>query len=197
MVYGEGNQLRTRVNRHESPTVPNIGYISDLTNDQHDNRTRTTPLYRALLRVTFLVSKFKECLLGLLESSLHRFDWILRELRVSHYQLVKLVPQEVCTLRPAMTIVDCEERTPWPVINLLKLGLNDVENDGYSIFIVVPDHALVRVRCIGYDNTILLACKLGRVVILSKFKDMFFFHLTVLLSLCHRHFHASVDDDRV
>ena len=53
------------------------------------------------------------------------------------------------------------------------------------------------VGCVGDNNTVLLAGKLGRIVILPELYDLLLFHLHVLLSLTHRHLHASILDDIV
>ena len=50
----------------------------------------------------------------------------------------------------------------------------------------------MRVSCIGDYNSVLLACKLGRIVVLPKLGDLLFFHLHVLLSLADRHFHTTI-----
>jgi len=60
-----------------------------------------------------------------------------------------------------MTVVHPEEGTTRPVGGLFELGLYYVENYRYSIFIIVPDDSLMRIRSIGHDHSISLTSKLG------------------------------------
>lgn len=55
-----------------------------------------------------------------------------------------------------MTVIYSKERTSGPLFNFLKLGLNYVEYDANTVFVVVTYHTLVSVRCVGDDNPILL-----------------------------------------
>ena len=55
------------------------------------------------------MGKFEKILLSLLETTLHGLDWVLRELRVPHNHLMKLVSEEVRALSASVTIVDGEE----------------------------------------------------------------------------------------
>ena len=96
-----------------------------------------------------------------------------------------------------MPIVNCKEGAPGPEINLLELRLDNVKDYRNTVFIVISDHALVSVGCISDNDTVLLASKLGRIVILPELYDLLLLHLHVLFSLTHRHLHASVLDDVV
>ena len=91
-----------------------------------------------------------------------------------------------------MSIVYCKERATWPVVNLFKFWLYNVEYDGDSIFIIVSDHALMRVGCISDNHPIFLRCKLGRIIIFFEFFYLFLLHLLVLFHLTHCHFHSSI-----
>ena len=136
--------------------------------------------------------KLEKGLLRLGKPSFEGLFWICREVWVSDYKLVKLIPQVVGARSSTMPIVDREEGAPWPVVNLLEFGLDDVENDRDSIFVVVPNHALMRVSRVCHNDAVLLAGELGRVVALLESGDLLLFHLLVLVSLTHRHFHTSV-----
>jgi hypothetical protein len=102
------------------------------------------------------MSKLQKVLLSLLKASLHSFDRILWEFRVSYNHLMELISQKICTLRPTMTVIYRKKRAPGPEIDLFKLGLYDVQNNRDSIFIVVPNHALVRVSSISDHHSVLL-----------------------------------------
>jgi hypothetical protein len=55
-----------------------------------------------------------------------------------------------------MTIIDCEERASWPVVNLFKFRLNNIQNYADSVFIIVSYHALMCVSGIGDNYSVLL-----------------------------------------
>jgi len=105
---------------------------------------------------------------------------------------MQLVSQEVSASRAAMTIIDGEEGAPGPVLDLLELRLDDIQDDGHTVLVVVPDDALVRVGGVAADHAILLAGKLGWVIGLDKALDLLLLHLHVLLLLLHGHDEASV-----
>lgn len=79
----------------------------------------------------------------------------------------------------------------------LELWLHNVQDDGHSVFIIVPYNPLVGVRCIAHDNAVLLAGELGWVVGVDILLDLFSFHLHVLLLLGQGHDEASVFDEFV
>ncbi len=81
---------------------------------------------------------------------------------------MELVSQVVGTSRATMAVIDSKERTTRPVSCLLKLRLDYVQNDWYSIFVVISNNALVSVSSIWSDNTIPLASKFSRFIWLYK-----------------------------
>lgn len=91
-----------------------------------------------------------------------------------------------------MPVVDGEEGAPGPILNLLELRLDDVEDDGNAIFIVVSHDALVRVCRVAADDAVFLASELGWVVRLHESLDLLLLHLHVLLLLLHSHDEATV-----
>ena len=55
-----------------------------------------------------------------------------------------------------MAIENTEEAALWPVFNVfLCRWLHDVEDNANTIFVVVPDYALVCVGCVTHDEAIL------------------------------------------
>ena len=67
-----------------------------------------------------------------------------------------------------MSIIDSKERTSGPVGGLFELRLNDIENYGNPIFIVISYYPLVSVRSIRYNNSISFTSKFGRLVGLTE-----------------------------
>ena len=67
-----------------------------------------------------------------------------------------------------MPVINCKERTPRPIVNLLELRLYDIEYDGDSVLVVVSDDALVSVRSVGLDHAALLLRRLRRLVVLQE-----------------------------
>lgn len=96
-----------------------------------------------------------------------------------------------------MPVIDRKKGTSWPKIDLLKLWLDNVENDGNAIFVVIADHTLVRVCCVGDHHAILFARKFGWIIILLELLYLLLFHFDVLLALTHSHFHATILDDGI
>jgi len=80
---------------------------------------------------------------------------IVGELGISNDKLVKVVTEEVSTRVATMTVENAKEGTFRPVIAFLARRFHNVQNDGYSILIVVSDDALVCVCCIARDDAIL------------------------------------------
>ena len=77
---------------------------------------------------------------------------------------MQLITKKISASRATMTIVNCEETAPRPVFHLLKLWLNNVENDGYAILVIVTNDTLMRIRRVAADNAVLLASELGRMI---------------------------------
>lgn len=96
-----------------------------------------------------------------------------------------------------MAVVDGKERTSWPLIDLLKLWFDNVQNNAYSIFVVVPHNALVSVCRVAADDTVFLASKFGRVVGSNESVDLFLLHFHVLLLLLVSHDESSVGNKLV
>lgn len=69
-----------------------------------------------------------------------------------------------------MTIKDAEETDlrPLDLQVLLALGLENVEDDGDPIFIVVSDDALVCIGCIRLDHSAFLLGRLRGLMVLQK-----------------------------
>jgi hypothetical protein len=108
---------------------------------------------------------------------------------------MQLVSQKVCTPWTTMPIVHCKERTSWPVVTHLVLRLDNVQDDTDSILVVVPDHALMSVSCIGDHDTVLLRGKLGCMIRINKLHYLLFFHSHILGVLSSSDIHSSVLND--
>ena len=65
-----------------------------------------------------------------------------------HDELVQLIPEIVRTCSPTMPIIDSKKGATWPVLGVLELGLNDIQDDGHTVLVIVPDNALMSVRCV-------------------------------------------------
>ena len=109
MIDRERHNLSSRIYGHKCAAITNISNVTDFSDNEHDDGTRTTPLDTSRFNIALIVSEFEKVLLSLLETSLHGLDWVLRELGVPHNHLMKLVSEEVRALSPSVTIVDGEE----------------------------------------------------------------------------------------
>lgn len=67
-------------------------------------------------------------------------------------KLMKVVSEIISTGCSAMAIIDGEEGAPRPVgvwKSSTRRRFQDVQDYGYSIFIVISDKSLIGIRCIG------------------------------------------------
>jgi hypothetical protein len=87
------------------------------------------------------------------------------------YQLMQLVPEVVSTGGTPVAVIDPEEGAAGPVGGLLEFRLDDIQNDRYSILIVISNDSLMCVRCVRGHYTVSLTCKLGRLVGLNESYD--------------------------
>ena len=110
---------------------------------------------------------------------------------------MKLISEVVGTCSSSMAVVDCEERASWPLIYILKLWLDDIQDNGNSIFIVVSDDSLVSVCTITAHDSIFLTSKLGWVVRGDVPFDLLMLHFDVLLLLLVGHNEATICHKRV
>ena len=180
------------VNRHESSAITDIGNVCNLTDNKNDNSTSTASLDVTCLLITFLVSILKETTFSFLKAILNCLYWIIRETGVPHNHLMELIPKKVSTLGTTMTIIDGKEAAAGPEIYLLKLGLDDIQNDGDTIFIVVSNHTLMCIGSVCYYDAIFLRSKFSRIIICFEFIDLLLLHFHVFLTLAHGHFHTAV-----
>jgi hypothetical protein len=86
-------------------------------------------------------------------------------------QLVKLVPEVVGTGSATMAVIDSKEGAAGPVGGLLEFGLDDVQDDGDSILVVVSYDALMGVGSVRSHNAVPLTREFGRLIRLDKGYD--------------------------
>ncbi len=79
--------------------------------------------------------------------------------------MVQVVAKKLSTSTAAVTVIDPEERAGWPRFVLAVLRLDDVEDDGDSVLVVVAHQSLVRIRCVGPYNSVSLVRAFGRLVV--------------------------------
>lgn len=82
---------------------------------------------------------------------------------------MQIISQVVCTGGATVTVEDSKEADLWPLyvqVNLV-LWLQDVQNDGNAVLIVVANDTLVGVGCVRLDDSAFLLTCLGRLVILE------------------------------
>ena len=91
-----------------------------------------------------------------------------------------------------MTIIDSKERASGPIINLFEFWLYYIENNWYSVFIIISNNTLMSISWITADNTILFACKFCRVIRSYKSIDLFLLHFHVFLLLLNSHNKSSI-----
>ena len=177
MVSGEHSDLRARVKGHEAATVANIDHVGHVIDDHDDGGARARPFRPDLLARHGLLGarlchldEVDEAALALFEATDDGFVWELREVLVLDDKVVKIVTQVVCTGCTAVSIEDTKEAYLWPFCSdvCLALRLEDVQDDGNAILIVVSNDALIGIGCVGFDHAALFLRGLRWLVILQK-----------------------------
>lgn len=94
----------------------------------------------------------------------------LREVLILNHEVMKIVPQVVCTGSSTVAVENAEETylRPLNVHMLLAFGLEDVQDDRDAILIVISDDALVGVGCVALYQSTLFLRSFGGLVIFQK-----------------------------
>lgn len=176
VVSGQNSNLGSSVDGHDGPRVAHIDHVNHLVDHHHHVRTRSRPLRTHILTTHHVLSsslsllhQIQEVLLAISEALLDCLDGILRELLVLDHKVVEVVSEVVCTSRSSVAIEDAEEANLGPLDIEMRLvfGFEDIEDDANSVFVVVPDDALVGVGGVGLDDPALLLTGLGGFVVLQ------------------------------
>ena len=95
-----------------------------------------------------------------IENSLPR---VFGELTVFYDKLMEIVSKKVGAGVAAVTVEHSEEGALWPVFDVFLLRwLHDVQDNAYSVFVVVTDYSLVGVGCVPHYAAIFSDTALSR-----------------------------------
>lgn len=101
---------------------------------------------------------------------------------------MKIVSQEICTSSTSMTIKDPKEGTFRPFFSLSGMRFEDIQNDAYSIFIVISNNSFISVCSICSNNAILLVWTFWSIN--SSVKDLIWWYkrreLFILIGIINR-----------
>jgi hypothetical protein len=86
---------------------------------------------------------------------------------------MELIPQEVCASSTSMPIINCKETASGPLVDLLELWLNNIEDYANSIFIIISNNALMSIRRITTNHSILFACEFSWMIALNVSFNLF------------------------
>jgi len=116
-----------------------------------------------------LLDEAQEITFTFSEAFSNGFNWILRKLLVLHHEVVEVISQVVCTGRATVAVEYPEETylRPFNIEVLFVLGLQNVQNYGHTVLVVVSNDALVRIGSIGFDDATLLGAGLSGLVVLE------------------------------
>lgn len=78
----------------------------------------------------------------------------MREARLSYDDLMQMILEKVCAAAASMTIIYRKEGAFGPGCWILALWARDVEDDGDTIFVVIPLDTLMRISSITGDKTV-------------------------------------------
>lgn len=105
----------------------------------------------------------KEIVLRLLVPIDYGLPRILRKLHIFDYELMQIIPKEVCAGVATMTIENAKEAALRPVFYvLLGRWLHDVQHNADTVLVVVPNDSLICVGSVAHDEAILAHTALGR-----------------------------------
>ena len=110
---------------------------------------------------------------------------------------MQLISKKISTSCASMTVIDSKEWASWPILDLLKLWFYDVQNNGYSIFIVISYDTLMSVGGIATHDSILFTGEFGRMVRSNVPINLLLFHSHVFGLLLDSHDEASIGSQLV
>lgn len=129
------------------------------------------------------------------ETLYNRFFSITWEIRILYHIVMQIISKIVSTGRTTMTVKDSKETNLRPFLidcEYFTLGLDYIQNDTYSVFIVISDNALVSISCISFNDStrfirsfsyfMILQLKLFRVYrswILTKYQSLNIYKLDI------------------
>ena len=92
----------------------------------------------------------------------------MRELLILNNEIVEVVSQVIRAGRASMAVKHTEETylRPLDVKVLLVFRLQNIQNYGHTILVVVSNYTLVSIRCIRLNDTILFSTGLSRLMVL-------------------------------
>ena len=192
MILRKQKNFLSAVNWHNGSAISNISNIAYIRDYKNNNGTSSTSFNKVFLRTTLLMSPFKKYSLCFHYPVLNGLFWIFWEIFISNNKLMKLVTKIVCTSSASMAIVYGKEWASWPLLYLLEFGLDYVQDNWYSIFIIISYNALMSIRSITAHNSILFTCKLGWMIRSHESINLLLFHLHVFLLLLSGHNEPSV-----
>jgi hypothetical protein len=76
------------------------------------------------------------------------------EVGIFYHKLMEVVSEKISASGSSMTIIDPKETALGPIFILSLLGLQDVQDNGDPILVIVPHEPLVSVCCIRSDHPI-------------------------------------------
>ena len=88
-----------------------------------------------------------------------------------NYQLMQLVPEVVSAGGPSVAVIDPKEGAAGPVGGFFEFRLDNVQDDRYSVFIVISNDSLMCVGCVRGHYSVSLTCKLCRFIGLNESYD--------------------------
>ena len=152
--------------REDCPRVADIGHVADFLDDQDDNGARAA-LVLQLLRL-WVVNLVHECFLRLLKAPhncLLRIRW---EARLQDHVLVQVVPKEIGAKTATMAVVDAKVGAARPFVRgdiCPRLRRQQICYYRYTVFIIVSNKSLIRIRRVSPHNTRALARRFGWIVV--------------------------------
>lgn len=153
----------TSIIRHDGSTVSYVDHKYLLLDEERHNGTRARLVEHVVAVLSERIDRVQEVCLGLLVAVEDGLARVRREFRILDNELVQIVTQEVGACVAAVAIEHAEEAALGPVLDVLFVGrLHDVEDDAHAVLIIITNNALISVRGVTHNESVLAHTALGR-----------------------------------
>jgi len=162
MISSQRKNPLTLVTRHDSSAITNVRNIAHFLDNEHHNSTRSALISDFPISLDFL----QKCCLSFRETCPYGFPGVFDKTWFFDDKLMQIISEVICAICSTMAVIYAKKWASWPrTILLIWLGLQDVQNNWHSVFIVVPDEALVGVSCVASNHSISLARCFGWLIV--------------------------------
>lgn len=165
MIACQNCDLSSSVERHQAARVTNIDHVSHFVNDHDHSSAGARALRTDLLAWHSILSaclgdldQVDEASFALFKACNDGLMWKLREILVLNDEVMKIVAKVVSAGSTSMPVENAKEAYLRPLNGqvLLAFRFQDVEDNRYSVLIIVSYNALICIGCVAFNHSALL-----------------------------------------